>query len=327
MFKNCTIRGRDCDAEEYHKRAQDPVGEPSKVVTSGFLRDFAHCPARVKAGYVPPESDAKDFGSLFDVLAITPMQFDKKYAVRPETYTHAKDGVKEWNNNATVCKEWNAAAEAEGRKPLKKAEFTEAQAAVQRLQSDAILSAFMAQSNRQTWIQGEWLDGATGLSIPVQALVDLAPGMDSEFAACLGDVKTTRSAAPHVWSRYSSQRGYHVQAALYLGMWNAATGEARDTFCHILIENYPPYQTGRSMLSQQKLEYGRILYRAFLAQYAQCLKTGVWPDYQTGPNVIQGWSLDNATKWDEMEAARALEGETAAEPPIDEPAEMEEIVP
>jgi len=321
-FENVTIRGRDCDAEIYHAANADRQrGAKDWVVSSGMLREGGHCWARWKAGYQPPESEAKDFGSLFDLLAFTPAQFERKYVVRPDTYTHAKDGVKDWNNNATVCKEWNAAAAAEGRKPIKKAELAEVQSAVRRLREDAILSAFIDQSAKQTWLQGEWKDEATGLFIPVQALVDLAPQSDSEFSSCLGDGKTTRSAAPHVWSKYSSQRGYHVQAAFYIDMWNAATGDLRDTFCHLLTENYPPWQTGRSMVSLQKLEFGRILYQAYLARYAKCLATGIWPDYQAADaraKEFGGWSLDEATKWDEAEAMRGMEQIANAPEPADD---------
>lgn len=338
-FQNCTIRGRDCDATKYHEAANaTPRGDKGHIVTSGMLREGGHCWARWLAGYQPPDSDAKDFGSLFDLLATSPKLFGQKYAVRPETYKATEKGVagagedKEWNNNATVCKEWNKQREAEGRKPIKKAEFTEVETAVKRLHQDPVLKSFVDQSQMQTWLQGEWKDDATGLIVPVQCLVDLAPKVNSEFAQCLGDVKTTRSAAPHVWSKYSSQRAYHIQAGFYLDIWNQATGEERDTWCFILSENFPPYQTGKVILSQQKLEYGRILYQAYLAQYCKCLATGEWPDYQRGkdykgPDVIDGWSVDMATKWDELDAARAMEGAAPTEDVPEEDPEFTSMTP
>jgi exodeoxyribonuclease VIII len=317
-LKNVTIRGREVNSEEYHEGNGAKRGDSDFEMSASMLREFGVCASRWLAGYTPPDSEAKDYGSLLDCLYLTPGQFAAKYAVRPDTYK-SKDGDKPWNNNATVCREWNEATEAEGRKPLKKTELAEAQAAIRRLESDKILSAFHDVSEKQVWLTGLWTDDATGLTVPVKALVDLAPAKDSEFAACLGDLKSTRAALPSVWSRYSSQRKYHLQGALYLDMWNAATGEARDTWCFILSENFPPYQTGRAMLSQQKLEYGRVLYQAYLARYCQCLKTGVWPDYQTGPGVIQGWSLDDASRWDEMESIAAMEGAAPDEaPPVEE---------
>jgi hypothetical protein len=319
-FTDCKLRGCEVNPADYHEGNGAKRGDKDFEASASMLREFGVCAARWKAGYVPPESDAKDWGAMLDCLYLTPQRWDKAYAVRPETYS-GKDGEKKtWNNNATVCREWNDAAEAEGRKPIKKAELAEVQAAVARLKADKILSAFHAASKKQVWLTGLWNDDATGLSVPVKALVDLAPGKDSEFAQCLGDLKSTRSALPPVWSRYSSQRKYHLQAALYLDLWNAATGEARDSWCFVLVENFTPHQTGRVILSQQKLEFGRILYQSYLARYAQCVKTGIWPDYQTGPGVIQGWSVDDASRWDEMEAAAAMEGGNAEDAP---PAENE----
>lgn len=321
-FKNCKIIGTGADSDAYHAvNAKRPRGESGWIVTSGMLREFANCPSRWLAGYQPPGSDAKDFGSLLDLLVLTPSKFDAKYKVRPAMYQNEKGEEKEWNNNSGVCKAWNAEAKAEGREPLKQAELVEAQAASARLKADAILKAFADASEKQLWVSGEWHDKPTGLVIPVQALIDYVPRADTEFRQSIGDLKTTRSAKPHVWSRYSSQRGYHLQGAFYIEMLNAATGEERDTFCHVLVENFPPFQTGRSMVSLQKLEYGRALYQAHLANYAQCLKSGVWPDYQSGPDVIDGWSVDIASRWDEMEVMAAM-GQIAA--PADLPPETEE---
>ena len=319
MFQNCKIRGVGCDSREYHEGNGASRGDKDFEASSGMLRDFGHCARRWRDGYQPPETDAQAFGSLVDCLVLTPNQFQAHYAVRPETYKNDKGEIKEWNNNATVCREWNSAAKQSGQDALKQAELTEAQTAVKRLRADPILAAFMDASDKQAWVQGEWHDEPTGLVIPCKALVDIAPRDDSDFAACLGDLKTTRSAKPGVWSRFSSERGYHLQAAFYLDLWNSARGQQRDTWCFVLCENFPPYQTGRAMLSVQKLEYGRILYRAYLARYAQCLVTGNWPDYNFGPGVIDGWSLDIESRWDEMEAMAALDTATKPEPAPEEP--------
>ena len=66
-------------------------------------------------------------------------------------------------------------------------------------------------------------------------------------------------------------------------------------------------QTGRSLVSLQKLEYGRMIYRAYLARYAECLSTGIWPDYNAHKGNLAGWSLDEGSRWDEMEAQAAVE--------------------
>jgi hypothetical protein len=299
-FKSVIIRGKNVDSNRYHEGNGASRGDMDYEVSSSMLREFGNCAARWRAGYQPPDSDAKDFGSLLDTLVLTPEQFNARYAIRPETYDSGKDGEKPWNNNATICKEWNKAAEAGNQIPIKKGEWAEAMTAAKRLQDDKTIAALAACSERQVWLTGIYEDEATGLSIPVKALVDYAPKDGSEFSQCLADLKTTRS---------------------------AKTGEERDTWCFILSENFPPYQTGRSMLSQQKVEFGRMIYGAYLAKYAKCLKTGVWPDYQTGPGVIDGWSLDDSTRWDEMEAMQAMDLAAAIDepPPMPEETEVENL--
>ena len=122
---------------------------------------------------------------------------------------------------------------------------------------------------------------------------------------------------PYVWESYSRQRGYHVQSAFDLDLYNAATGEQRDTWCFVLSENFPPYETGRAILSLEKLNCGRIIYRAYLAKYAKCLATGKWPGYQDGVETLDGWSLDKASKLDELDAMRAI-GEIQPVPEVDD---------
>ena len=108
-------------------------------------------------------------------------------------------------------------------------------------------------------------------------------------------------------NRSESARVFRFRADLDQRSATAATGETRETFCHCLIENFPPWQTGRSLVSLQKLEYGRMIYRAYLARYAECLSTGIWPDYNAHKGNLAGWSLDEGSRWDEMEAQAAVE--------------------
>ena len=304
-FQNCTIRGKGCNPIEYHHSKSDiERGAPDWPMSPSTLKEFAACPQRWKRGYEPPSSDAKDWGSLLDTLVLTPEQFDARYRVRPETFPDAK-GVPSTSGNTTACKEWVKACEADGLEIVKRDDLEDVRKAVARLNGDDILNRFLAASDRQVWVIGEWKDAKTGLVIPCQCLVDLLPRTGTEFEGCTGDLKSTRSAAPFVFQRFSSQRGYHVQAAFDLDML-AAAGCARETWAFVLSENFPPYEPGRMILSQEKLAIGRMLYMAWLGLYAQCLTTGKWPGYQDVPGTLDGWSLDNAMPWDEAEAQRAM---------------------
>lgn len=325
MWQNCKILRNNADPEEYHgANSLTKRGDAEWTVSSGMLREFAGCAARWLAGYQSPESESKDFGSLFDCLLLTPSQFDKRYAVRPETYKSDKGEEKPWNNNATVCRDWNEAAQTAGQKPIKRTEFFEAQTAVASMKRDKILSAFLDASDRQVWITGQWKDDKSGMVVPCQALIDALPRKDTVFGEFVGDVKTTRNAAPGPWQRWSSQMSYNVQAAMYLDMVNEAAKEQRHSFVFVLLENYPPWQTGRRLLSQQKLKFGQIIYQSILRRYCQCLKTNTWPTYDDTPEAkeLNGWTLDDAFPWDEQAAMLAQDDkEPEAAPETEEPSE------
>jgi hypothetical protein len=304
-LQNVTIKSKGVTPTGYHGQDIKARGTPQFIVSSSSLREFGVCASRWKDGYEPPDTEAKDWGALVDCLVLTPQEFTKRYAVQPPTYTSSDGKTAAWTNLSKTCRGWNEEQASAGREAIKGEHLENARAAANRLWNDEILCSFLTQSDKQVWLTGQWTDAATGLVIPVQCLIDVAPKPDSEFPSCLGDLKTTRSAAPFRWSRYSSERGYHVQAAFDLDLWNAATGEQRDTWCFLLSENFAPWQTGRVLLSQEKLGYGRMIYKGLLARYARCVASGVWPDYQIGDDLVQGWSIDHATKWDEAEAMRA----------------------
>jgi hypothetical protein len=265
-------------------------------MSSSALREFARCPSRWVGGYEPPDSEAKQYGSLLDCLALTPDQFDDRYAVRPATYPDSKTGEpKPWNANSNWCKAW--IEEQEGAEIVSPGELDEAQLAVKRLRSDEIIASFLDDSDKQVWVAGLWKDEATGIIVPVKCLIDLVPRADTVFAKCLGDLKTTRNAALMPWQRWCYSAGYHIQAAFNNALYCAATGEDRTDFCFIVQENYPPFQTGKRLLSQDFMALGLAAVSRALADYCQCLKAGKWPGYDDTDEAVQSWSVVAPEPW------------------------------
>ena len=169
-FQNCKIVGVGVNAEKYHTQSSER-GTKDFIVSPSSLKIFMECASRFKAGYAPPDSDAKQFGSLLDCLLLTPDQFKTRYAIKPATYKDAKTGEdKPWNGNSNVCKEW--LADHEEFQVISNAELTASQNAVKRLISDETVAAFHVASDKQVHVSGEWLDAATGMIIPVQCLID-----------------------------------------------------------------------------------------------------------------------------------------------------------
>jgi hypothetical protein len=296
MLKNCVIAGLQVNSEAYHTQKVER-GTPKFIMSPSSLKLFNECPARWIAGYNPPDSDAKAFGSLLDTLALTPSQFPERYAVKPATYKDAKTGEeKPFNMNATICKTW--ASEQEGKVIVSNGDYVEAQTATKRLMADETIAELINCSDKQVHVAGEWHDKPTSLVIPVQCLIDLAPKADSPFQKSLCDLKTVRNASQRPFARQVFQFGWHVQAALDLALYGAATGQDRTDWLFVALENYPPFQTGRRLLAMDFIEIGQQTFKHALGRYAKCLKTGVWPSY----DPAEEFSLVQAEPWMQFEA-------------------------
>ena len=295
-FQNCKLAGVGVNPESYHGQEAER-GTPTFRISPSSLRAFMECPARWKAGYESPESDAKDWGWLLDMLLLTPEQFKDRCVVKPKTYIADEKGTeKPWNMNAKVCQAWFA--EQGDKKIVSSKDFAEAEKAVKRLLADETIKSFHDASDKQVHVTGEWLDETTGVIVPVQCLIDYAPRKDSEFQKSLGDLKSTRNANQRVFGRWCYTAGYHIQAAFDLALYTAATGEDRTDWIFILSENYAPYEIGRRLLGQQFLEIGRQTFEHALKRYAKCLKTGVWAGY----DLQDEFSIISAEPWMEFSA-------------------------
>lgn len=296
MFKNVKIVGVGVDSGTYHTQSAER-GTAEFVMSPSSLKEFMVCPSRYKAGYRQPDSDAKDFGSLLDCILLTPNQFVTRYAVKPETYVDTKTGEKKpWNGNSSVCKAW--VDEHADSCVVSSYDVTEAQKAARRLMDDETISELINCSDKQVHLKGEWHDEATKLAIPVQCLIDLAPRKDSTFQKSLCDLKTTRNASQRPFARQVFTFGWHVQGAMDLALYTAATSEDRTDWLFVAQENYSPYQVGRRLLSLDFLEIGEATYKGALKRYAQCLKTGIWPGY----DASEEFSLVIPDPWMSYEA-------------------------
>lgn len=295
MMTCAKLVAQDYDADLYAK----PIGkrgQPGYVMSRGALNEFWRCPSRWRKGYTSKGSDSTEWGSLIDCLLLTPEAFPEKFTVKPETYTNEKGEKKPWNGNATKCKEW---AELQIGKTLVSAEdYRESGFALKQTEFDPDIKRFIGFSARQVYCTAEWHDVETDLMIPLKVLIDLVPdGNHADYALCLGDFKTARDAKLRSWQRQVFDFGYHVQAALYLDVFNAATGSNRNDFRHIVQENVAPYQTAKRIIDREFIQLGRMSYQCALSAYAQCLKTDCWPDYDSHTDGMNGWSFVKPEAW------------------------------
>lgn len=328
-FQNAKVLGSCKDPSVYHgwnEANKLERGNPKLVTSSSMLREFLHSASRWKAGYVPPDSKAKDKGSLLDCRLLVPEQFKDRYIIRPDTYpvtNKAGDETgdeKPWSGNATWCREFKEEAEAAGLEVVSKAEVAESDSAMKRIMADEILAAWFASCDRQIWVTAEWVDKATKLVIPVQVLLDFVPRKDTEFSKCLGDFKAVASGTLRAFKSQVFKYGWHIQAALYTDVYMAAVnpkndpdGEDRNTWCFAGVENYPPFEPFRRLLLSEFVMEGRRMYQHAFASYARALTTGKWLNYDDNPEAIQGWTPIALEPWMAYEALSEKLQDDAAE--------------
>jgi hypothetical protein len=302
-FHRAKIVGTNVDPETYHA-TNIARGKPGRPMSRSSLCLFAECPNKWLNGFERKDTDSTEWGELIDTLALQLSRLNDRYVVTPDTYPDKAGNPKQWNWNANFCDEWRK--EQAPRICLKPSEMKAAGQAVEGLRLDQEVRYVLDTSDKQVMVMAEYRDRETGLVIPVQTLIDIVPLAQSMHAQSLADLKTSFTASGRRWNRICYERGYHVQAALSLDLYNAASGEKRDSFFHIVQENFEPYHiaTPLPMLSQEFIELGRKFYQQALRDYCQCLKSGEWPSYAPANTVIDPFQMIEPEAW--MDGVRAM---------------------
>ena len=263
----------DLPAADYHAL---PGASASQLRTL-----WQSTPAHLKASLDEPRETtaAMMLGTLAHSVILEPDKPLPGIVIQPDEYEPGK----KWTNAAKVCKEWRAAQEQAGLLVLKADEY------------DAVLGMSSAIADHQ--IAGPMLENGkpevslvthdTANGIPVRARLDFVP----DGAPFLADVKTTQDASARGFERKAYESGFHIQAALYLALWNSLTGETRTGFRFIVCEQKPPYAVNVFDASPEFLSTGNYAFKQTLATYARCVHEDSWPAY---PPTLQPLSLP---KW------------------------------
>jgi hypothetical protein len=287
------------DSREYVKASHKP-GDKDFVMTRSALFEFAVCPSRWVYGEKPKDDTAStEWGSLVDCLLTDAKRFNDRFAIHPDAYPEEKKGVptgeeKKWTLASNWCKAWVAAQG--GRCCISRDDYEKAQRAVAVMFRDKTLFGILNSCEFQVYATAEYRDKSTGFIIPLKVLLDIVPKGD--FATSIIDFKTARNANPEKWGRACFEHGYHVQAAMQLDIYNAATGEERSEFRHIVQENFPPYELSKPWLASELVTIGRNTYLDALELYARCITENHWPSYdELQRECYDGWSMVKAEAW------------------------------
>lgn len=303
-FKSAKIIGDNIDPAVY-TRQDAKRGDKDYIMSRSELMEFSQCPHRWISGYrEDSETKSTEWGNLIDCLVLQPDAFARRFAVTPAMYPceptkRDPRTEKPWNRNANHCSDWEADAEKNGFTVIKAERRADADTAVKALMADEHLAELISCSRKQVFVMAEYHDRETGLIIPVKALLDLVPDpAHPRFGRTLADFKTSHTADPARWPSICYNSNYDAQGALHMDAYVKATGEDRTDWIHAIQENFPPYETGRCLLSAEFVDRGRMKYVQALKSYARCLATNEWPGYCDGlGQIMDGFPLVKPLPW------------------------------
>ena len=196
-------------------------------------------------------------------------------------------------NGAASTKEAKAWAEeqrAAGLTPLKADEVDQIGD-----MADAVRRQIEAMGIRLDPARSEMVALAEVDGVMCRAMIDNAP---ADPRLPLYDLKTTTDASPEALAKTVATYGYDVQAAHYLTVWKAATGEDRK-FRIIFVEKEAPFGVSVAELYRKPgdeadwFDHADALASDARRIWGECLRSGHWPGYPARVAVIgaPGWHL------------------------------------
>lgn len=250
---------------EYYADTASPANLNGKVSKS-MLFDFMDRGAFKWRNSGPKViTDAMVFGQLVHAMAFTSESVDREFLVSPFDDYRTK-----------AAREWRDEQKMAGKAVIKESDHNLASKIVDRISNTEELYHYGACKHEVA------VYGDIGPST-LKCMIDIVP----DHGDCLADLKTIEVIeSPDQLQKVIFNRGYHWQAALYLDLFNAATGDGRNQFELLFIEKSFPYETALVSLDHETIAQGREGYMNALAKFQQCVRTNEWPT-----NVPRGYKI------------------------------------
>lgn len=249
-----------------HHNVSERDYHAAPLASKSNLWRFCKSPHKWKHGPPVTVTEAMIFGSLVDCLLTSPEAFAADFALSP--YPNFKKGE---------AKLWKKEQEASGRrvimeKPTSKTKLaclTHGKAAAESVRNHALAASILEGAQMQVSVVLDYK--AEHGNIRTKGRIDFVPRAPDMLA----DLKTDNDISRIETSLFD--RGYHGQAALYLDLWNGATGEQRDRFSLIYVESSPPWEVRVIELDADAIAAGRRWYQGALELWAKCHRDNHFP--------------------------------------------------
>lgn len=281
--------------EQYHGRG---IGLSNSALTQ-LAKSPAHYWAMCRSPDRPKRepTPAMRIGTLAHCAILESAELEKRYIVLPDDApkrpTAAQWSAKKPSPESVEAMAWWTAFEkqAAGREVITPAERAAAETQRQAVVASPELRELLASGVAEQ--SAYWLDHRTG--VRCQCRPDWTHRI-SASKVILVDVKTTVDASPGAFARSVWDYGYHRQAALYSGGFEAAGGGQVVAFIFATVTNAYPYLSAAYELDEDALRRGADECRRLIDLYAECERTNTWPGFSEQIRLLSlpRWAKETA---------------------------------
>jgi hypothetical protein len=189
-------------------------------------------------------TDSMIMGSALDCLLLTPDNFDKEFAMKPDDAprkpTSAQlNAVKPSAKTVSAISWWRTfERKTRGKKVISVADRLALNKAIQNIRQHKYASELVMESSTQTVIITQY-EG-----VFVKGMMDLLPKKGSKYEKYLVDLKRTSGFEPEEFKHIIRKYDYLAQAFLYRWLWEREGGNIRPRWMWLLSDSQPPFSAG-----------------------------------------------------------------------------------
>ena len=263
------------DAPEIGLHQGIPYDEYARwaAMNHSILRHFGRTAAHAREAMIhPPEqTSAQDQGHAAHVAILEPERFETAFLAAPRVDKRTSAGKADWA----------AFVAASGGRTVLPADEHELCLRMRDAVWAHPTAAELLRGAGVNEVSAVWQDKDSG--VMCKGRLDRLTTVGGW--SMIVDLKTTKSAMRHSFSKDLYFYQYHQQAAMYLDGCNALAPFPRK-YVFIAVEKEPPFLVATMELEDDAVELGRDEYKKHLATYAQCLQSGNWPGYDEGISYV-----------------------------------------
>ncbi len=252
---------------DYHERLvfnKDDIFDPNSYLSKSVLwSSYGVSLWHWKHKIEPYQSGAMHWGSVIDILTTTPEEASK-LIVRKEDCPYLSNGA----YRTKKAQQWRDDHIDAGHHILTAEDYDRAhQYAKILLEAHPVSSEIFAESKKQVILLGQTKSG-----IKLKGLADLVgPGK------YLADLKTTSDFSMDEFSKTIAKYGYHVQAGMYLILWNQMHPEDQRKNFYFIWQSSQTGEVAVTELCYDDILAGQAMTRYLISKLEHAYKTNHFP--------------------------------------------------